>query len=89
MLSGRDPGELGIYGFRNRRDHSYDNLAIADSRAVQVDRVFDLATKAGKRVIIQGIPQTSPPVAVNGAAVSCFLIGTPSRGCFRVPVLSG
>ena len=30
MVSGRDPGELGIYGFRNRRDHSYDGLGIAD-----------------------------------------------------------
>ena len=34
MMTGRDPGELGIYGFRNRADHGYDSLAVADSRSV-------------------------------------------------------
>ena len=27
MMTGKDPGTLGVYGFRNRRDHSYDGLA--------------------------------------------------------------
>ena len=72
-LSGRDPGELGIYGFRNRRDHSYDGMYTADSRAVRVDRVFDVLSRAGKHVVIQGIPGTWPPARVNGEAISCFL----------------
>ena len=73
MVSGRDPGELGIYGFRNRRDYSYDGLTVADSGAVQVDRVWDLLGRAGRHVIVVGVPQTSPPVPVNGELVSCFL----------------
>jgi predicted AlkP superfamily phosphohydrolase/phosphomutase len=73
MLSGRDPGELGIYGFRNRADHGYGALTVADSRAVQVDRVWDHMARAGKRVILVGVPQTSPPVAVNGELVACFM----------------
>ena len=28
MMTSRDPGELGIYGFRNRSDHGYDSLAV-------------------------------------------------------------
>src|SRR6478672_10574834 len=40
MLTSRDPGELGIYGFRNRRDHSYDSLSVADTRAVGTDRLW-------------------------------------------------
>ena len=35
MTSSRSPGSLGFYGFRNRKDHSYDQLVFADSRAVQ------------------------------------------------------
>ena len=31
MMSSRDPGELGFYGFRNRKDHSYDGYAFANS----------------------------------------------------------
>jgi predicted AlkP superfamily phosphohydrolase/phosphomutase len=26
MMTGRDPGELGIYGFRNRRDRNYHSM---------------------------------------------------------------
>jgi predicted AlkP superfamily phosphohydrolase/phosphomutase len=77
MVSGRDPGELGIYGFRNRRDHSYDALGIADSRAVKVPRVWDHLGAAGRHVVLIGIPGTSPPPPVHGELVSCFLTADP------------
>lgn len=73
MMTGRDPGELGIYGFRNRSDHGYHSLAVADSGAVGVDRVWDHLSREGRHVIVVGVPQTSPPVPVNGELVSCFL----------------
>ena len=73
MMSGRDPGELGIYGFRNRTDHGYRSLAVADSSSIRIDRVWDRFSRAGKHVIVVGVPQTSPPVPVNGELVSCFL----------------
>ena len=28
-MTGKTPGQLGIYGFRNRKDHTYDGLSIA------------------------------------------------------------
>lgn len=73
MVSGRDPGELGIYGFRNRTTYDYDALAVADSRAVRVDRVWDLLSRAGKHVVLVGVPQTYPPPEVHGELVACFL----------------
>jgi predicted AlkP superfamily phosphohydrolase/phosphomutase len=76
MFSGRDPGELGFYGFRNRSDHSYDRMSIATGAAVQEPRVWDIAGKAGKRVAVVGVPQTFPVQPVNGWLVSGFL--TPS-----------
>src|SRR6185369_1443336 len=36
MLSSRDPGVLGVYGFRNRKDFLYDGLATADSDSIRV-----------------------------------------------------
>src|SRR6478736_4146592 len=30
MMSSKTPGDLGVYGFRNRSDHSYDGLFIAN-----------------------------------------------------------
>jgi len=77
MLTGRDPGQLGFYGFRNRADYSYDKMSIATSLAVKYDRVWDILGKAGKQVIVVGVPQTYPPRAVNGHLVSCFLTPTP------------
>lgn len=76
MLSGRDPGTLGVYGFRNRQDHGYGGLATADARAVQVDRVWDVLSAAGKTSVVLGVPQTYPPRPVRGQMVGCFL--TPS-----------
>lgn len=76
MMSGRDPGELGIYGFRNRRDRSYQKMAIADGRAVRVPRLWDMLGEAGWRVAVLSVPGTSPPSPVNGVMTSCFL--TPS-----------
>ena len=76
MMSGYDPGQLGIYGFRNRKDHSYDGYVIANSSSIQVDRVWDILSRIGKRVILVGVPQTYPVRPINGYVVSDFL--TPS-----------
>jgi len=73
MTSGKDPGVLGIYGFRNRADYSYDKLAIATGGAVKEPRVWELLSQAGKRVVTIGVPGTYPPRAVNGAQIGCFL----------------
>ncbi len=73
MLSGRDPGELGVYGFRNRLDYSYDAMTVADCNAVRAPRVWDHLGRAGKKSILLGVPQTYPPPKINGLVVSDFL----------------
>jgi Uncharacterized conserved protein len=73
MMSGRDPGELGVYGFRNRVDRSYGRMAVADSRAIRFPRLWDILGESGWRVAVIGVPGAYPPSAVNGALVSCFL----------------
>ena len=73
MTSSRNPGALGIYGFRNRRDHSYDGLAFANSRSIRVPRVWDILSERGRPVIVLGVPQTYPVTQTNGVMVSCFL----------------
>ena len=76
MMASRTPGDLGVYGFRNRADHSYDNLFIANSTAIKEPRLWDLATRAGKPSIVLGVPGTYPPRPLNGVMVSCFLTPT-------------
>jgi predicted AlkP superfamily phosphohydrolase/phosphomutase len=85
MTSSRSPGALGFYGFRNRRDHSYDALAFADSRAVRVPRVWDLLSAQGRPVIVLGVPQTYPVSRVNGVMVSCFLTPDTKTSQYTFP----
>jgi predicted AlkP superfamily phosphohydrolase/phosphomutase len=76
MLSSKDPGQLGFYGFRNRADYSYERMSIATARSVKVPRAWNLVSAAGKKVVVAGVPQTYPVEPVNGALISSFL--TPS-----------
>lgn len=76
MMSGKDPGALGIYGFRNRKDYSYNGLSLVNSEAVREARLWDILSHYGRRSIVLGVPGTYPPSPINGDMVSCFL--TPS-----------
>ncbi|MDX2039253.1 MAG: alkaline phosphatase family protein [Isosphaeraceae bacterium] len=76
MMSSKDPGTLGYYGFRNRADRSYEKMNTATSLAVKEPLLWDHLGKAGKRSILLGVPQTYPPRPINGFMVTDFL--TPS-----------
>ena len=79
MMSSKSPGRLGVYGFRNRADHSYDRYSIANSLAIKEDRLWDILSRCGKRSIVIGVPGTYPPRPLNGLMVSDFL--TPDITC--------
>jgi predicted AlkP superfamily phosphohydrolase/phosphomutase len=85
MTSSRSPGALGIYGFRNRRDHSYEALGIADSRAVRAPRVWDILSDRGRPVIVIGVPPSYPVSEVNGVMISCFLTPDPKTSQYTYP----
>lgn len=73
LLSGRDPGELGLYGFRSYKRNSYE-MEGATSRSVRAPRLWDLASRAGLRSVIVGVPPSYPVEAPPGCVVTgCFL----------------
>jgi len=72
MVTGRDPGELGLYGFRSRIRGSYD-LKVATSENVKHKRVWDWLGEAGHKVAALFVPLTWPPPPVRGKLVSGFL----------------
>lgn len=76
MMSGCDAGQLGIYGFRNRRNYSYGAYALADAQAVHRERVWDLLSRAGLRSIVLGVPPTYPVRPLKGCLVADFLTPT-------------
>ena len=60
MACSKDPGTLGIYGFRNRADYSYDKLSIATALDVKEPRVWDILGARNLRSLIIGVPGTFP-----------------------------
>ena len=76
MATGRDPGELGLYGFRHRKSYEYNKMWIANSTAVKAKTVWDYLGEQGKKSILVGVPPSYPPRPVRGELISCFI--TPS-----------
>ncbi len=73
MSTSQDPGSLGVYGFRNRTDHSYDGLGIVNARSVDALAAWDQVAREGGRSIVIGVPPGYPPRKLNGISVGCFL----------------
>jgi predicted AlkP superfamily phosphohydrolase/phosphomutase len=73
-MTGKTPGELGIYGFRNRKDASYDGLSIAHSGSIAAPAVWDELGARGMRSVLIGVPPSfPPPKQFPGWRVGCFL----------------
>jgi predicted AlkP superfamily phosphohydrolase/phosphomutase len=73
-MTGKTPGQLGIYGFRNRKDNTYDGLSLAHSGSVKEPAVWDLLGQQGLRSMLIGVPPSfPPPKSFPGWRVGCFL----------------
>jgi predicted AlkP superfamily phosphohydrolase/phosphomutase len=86
MATGQDPGSLGVYGFRNRLDHSYSHLGFVDSRSITELSIWDQVARQGSKSVVIGVPPNYPPRKVNGISVGCFLTPDTSRGDYTHPV---
>ncbi|HXX94610.1 MAG TPA: alkaline phosphatase family protein, partial [Planctomycetota bacterium] len=89
MMSGRDPGELGLYGFRNRADHGYGKLVVASSTSVSAPRVWDILGDRGLPSIVSGVPPAYPVRKIRGSWISCFLTPSTAKEWASPPSLQG
>jgi predicted AlkP superfamily phosphohydrolase/phosphomutase len=76
MVSGKDAGQLGIYGFRDRIEGTRA-LRTVTSDDVRVDRVWDVLARHGLSSTALFVPPTFPVPAssrtANDVMVSCML----------------
>jgi predicted AlkP superfamily phosphohydrolase/phosphomutase len=80
MMTGKNPGKLGIYGFRHRRGNAYSDGYIVNSTSVKEKTVWDILAAHGKKVVELGVPPSYPPRQVDGVdSVSCFLTPDPGK----------
>ena len=85
MCTSQDPGSLGVYGFRNRVDHSYDKLGFANSASIKALAIWDHLGREGKRSIVMGVPPNYPPRRINGISIGCFLTPDTTKNDFTHP----
>jgi len=85
MCTSQDPGSLGVYGFRNRVNYSYDKLAVANSASIKGLAIWDQLAREGKRSIIVGVPPNYPPRRINGISIGCFLTPDTAKNEFTYP----
>jgi predicted AlkP superfamily phosphohydrolase/phosphomutase len=85
LLSGQDPGQLGIYSATLRQQHSYATPAPPDSRAIREPRLWDILGAAGKHVGVIGAPATTPAPQVHGHLIGDRI--TADGGAIYPPAL--
>lgn len=89
MFSGVDPGTLGIYGFRHRRLGSYSEMYTPSSAMLPYPMLWDILSRAGRRVGVIGMPPGYPPPHVNGVYISDFLTPDTATDFVYPPELRG
>jgi predicted AlkP superfamily phosphohydrolase/phosphomutase len=72
-MSGMTPGQLAVYGMRNRKDTSYEGLSIATSHSIREPQVWDVLGGRGMKSLLVGVPPGYPIRPLEGWRVSCFL----------------
>ncbi len=79
--SGRDPGELGLYGFRERVPGAYRSR-IRSAGELPLPRIWDHASAAGLRSVVLFVPPSVPPPPVRGVSAACLLHEPPASWTF-------
>jgi len=72
MVTGRDPGELGLYGFRNRV-RGRTELSLGGGPVGRTKHLWDWLGERGVRVAPLFVPLAAPPWPVFGEWVAGFL----------------
>ena len=89
MSTSQDPGTLGVYGFRNRTDHTYSGLGIVNAKSITAKATWDVFNENGLKSIIVGVPPNFPPRRVDGASVGCFLTPDTKTSEYTYPAELG
>ncbi|MDP2598920.1 MAG: alkaline phosphatase family protein [Candidatus Liptonbacteria bacterium] len=79
LFSGKDPSELGVFGYNYRKPNGEMDIITAEQ--VREPRVWDILDKQNKRTIALYIPLTFPVKKLNGAMVSDFLTPSADSAC--------
>lgn len=74
MMTGRSPGNHGVFDFVRVDDRGHDCLwTLSSAEDIRCETIWSLASRQDRRVVSLNFPMMSPPETVNGSLVSGFV----------------
>ncbi len=71
--TGRNPGQIGLTGFTDRKPHSYKTY-FPQITSLPLNTMEEYGANIGLKVMVMGMPVNYPPVKLkNGVSIGCFL----------------
>lgn len=71
LMTGKNPGKLGITGFFEQRPEVYEG-SLVGTLGGEGTTFWEILSRAGKRVAMLNVPFTAPPLAFNGVLIGGF-----------------
>ncbi|MCJ7696087.1 MAG: alkaline phosphatase family protein [Anaerolineaceae bacterium] len=83
LATGANPGNTGVYDFRNRRDRDSLSFEPISSQRMQGKALWDSFSEAGFRVCVFNYPMLYPAYPTNGIMISKLM--SPQEGSITYP----
>lgn len=71
-MTGKNPGKHGIFGFVEKKNGTRE-LFVPTARDLKSETMWEIMSRARRRVFVMNVPLTYPPRQVNGIMIGCFL----------------
>ncbi|MFQ5866016.1 MAG: alkaline phosphatase family protein, partial [bacterium] len=71
-MTGKNPAKHNIFGFVDQKLGTHE-IFIPTSVNMTSDTIWDIMSRAGKKIFVMNVPVTYPPRSVNGIMIGCFL----------------
>ncbi|MHB8162714.1 MAG: alkaline phosphatase family protein, partial [Thermoleophilia bacterium] len=81
FMTGKNPGEHGIYGFTDRKPGTYE-LYFPNYSHLQAEPFWDTLSNRGKRCCVLNVPSTYPARPLSGIMVSGFVAPNLERATY-------
>jgi len=79
MVTGKDAGKQGIYGFRHRRSGTYNDMWLSMADKFKEPAIWDIIGQKGFKSCLVSVPPSYPLMPLNGNRISCFMTPDADR----------
>ncbi len=86
FMTGKNPGKHGVYEFLHRKRGAFEQIPV-NAGMLGSETLWEMMSKAGKKMVVVSVPLCYPPFPVNGTLMSDFLAPMGARDLSYPPEL--